>query len=74
MHSVYSEWSVFSSCGVCDGSEQSRTRECVGGTCSLAMPDDLQQTQTCNVPACSAVLALSTASVQNKPFIVDFNG
>ena len=75
MHSVYSGWSVYSSCSkTCGGGEQSRTRECVGGTCSLATSDDLEQTQTCNLQDCPAILVLSTRKSDNKPFLVDFNG
>ena len=75
MLSVYSSWSEYSSCSkTCDGGEQSRTRECVGGTCSLATSDDLIETQSCNELACPGVLVLSTKNAMNKPFIVDFNG
>ena len=52
-NSVYSDWSVFSSCSkTCGGGEQSRTRECEGGICSFANPGDLIETQACNEQAC----------------------
>ena len=53
INSVYSDWSVFSSCSkTCGGGEQSRTRECEGGICSFANPGDLIETQACNEQAC----------------------
>ena len=48
---------MFSSCSkTCGGGEQSRTRECEGGICSLANPGDLIETQACNEQACEGKL------------------
>ena len=46
---------MYSSCSVtCGEGEQSRTRQCEGGICSLANPDDLIESQPCNVQDCAA--------------------
>ena len=51
---LFSDWSAFSSCSKsCDGGEQSRTRVCEGGICSLANPEDLIETQSCNIQECT---------------------
>lgn len=51
--SVYSDWSAYSSCSkTCGSGEQSRTRVCEGGICSLANPSDLIETTSCNEQDC----------------------
>jgi hypothetical protein len=67
--------SVYSTCSKnCGGGEQSRSRQCIGGECSLATSYDLEQTQTCNLQGCPKVLVLSTRISNNVPFNIDFDG
>ena len=50
---VYSNWSEYSSCSkTCGNGEHSRTRECVGGICSLATSDDKIETKSCMDKEC----------------------
>ena len=50
---------MYSSCSVtCGEGEQSRTRQCVGGICSLAIPDDLIESRSCNMQDCAPELKI----------------
>lgn len=48
---------MYSSCSVtCGEGKQSRTRQCEGGICSLAIPDDLIETQPCGQPCGTRII------------------
>ena len=52
--SVYSDWSEYTNCSkTCGEGQKTRTRSCIGGTCSLATDNDLNETATCNDRGCT---------------------
>ena len=64
---LFSDWGAFSACSKsCGGGEQSRTRHCEGGICSLATQEDLIQTQPCNIQDCCANMLRITSSADSS--------